>query len=899
MKTKLNGKSFEFEPRHDETAIDVLRDRAGLTGTKMACGGGICGACTVRVDGVPKCSCLLPATQMDGADIRTIEEYGVDNLHPIQRAFMANEGLQCGFCTPGFVNEGIAFYDKWRAEHGTSEPSKHEVALAMGGHLCRCAAYVGIYASIQKACAGEYDDTAETEVHRVEAPLKVTGAAKYTVDIEFEGQLEGKILRSKHAHANIKSIDWTEAEQVDGVHAVVDLLGNERKVRWFGQPIAGIAATDERTALLAMKKIKVDYDVLPAAIGTEAAAKDDAPTVWERDARDGIPSAAEGIDLPYRWKNNVGHVPSDIAISTFRGKAKRALERARSNAPSTVVERTYVSNQQAHTALEPRAAIAKWDSQEVLHVEASSQSVFLVHLELAEHYDLDPDNVTVNGKYIGGAFGAKGGLYPEIVFAADLARAAKAPVRVVNSRVEELSYAGARTGSRAEIALTVKSDGSPEAMKFHAFGDGGIAAGAAPAAFYWMMSPSGLKRDFSDNMIVNNTPPTLPMRAPDAPQKRWAVEQAIDEAAVLNDMDPVVLRRKWAADHKIQHRLLDWVETIPQWRDRNKTAGADTGRFKRGIGLAQAKWMFLYHPHTEIKVTASPDGFTAFNATQDVGNGIRTSIAKAMEDTLGISRNDLTVEIGDSNLPIGCMSTGSQGAVSVYPTTVKACEKVIEHLVKEASGRMGLGDVRAAKGGVDHSDGFMAWNDILKVAEPFEASDIRGAEPMYMGMRMPMAMMGQTMPAMGQNMSQSVLVTEVEVDTKLGKVRPINVWSGMACGKIHLPELANSQMYGGIIQGLGFALYEEKVIDPQTGATLSANMNDYRIPGIGDVPDIHIHYDQEGFEFVRGGGIGLAEHATVPIAASVGNAVYHATGWRPTQTPITPHDVVIGLEQQS
>ena len=897
MKTTINGRSFEFEPRSDETAIDVLRDRAGLTGTKMACGGGICGACTVRVNGTPKCSCLLPATHMDGADIRTIEEHDVDNLHPVQRAFMANEGLQCGFCTPGFVNEGIAFYDRWREAHGKTEPSKHDVALAMGGHLCRCAAYVGIYAAIQKACAGAYDDVTDSPVHRVDAPLKVTGAAKYTSDIQFEGQLEGVILRSKHAHANIKAIDWSEAENIDGVDSVIGLLSDEKKVRWFGQPLAAIAAVDERTARQALKKIKVDYEVLPAAIGTEIAAKEDAPTVWKKDARDGIPSAAEGIDLPYRWKNNVGHVPSDLAISTFRGKAKRALAKVRTEAPSKLVERTYVSNQQAHTALEPRSAIAKWDGTQSLHVEASSQSVFLLHLELAEHFDIDPDHVTVNGKFIGGAFGAKGGLYQEIVIAAELARAANAPVRITNSRVEELSYAGARTGSRAEVELSVKTDGSPDAMKFHTFGDAGIAAGAAPAAFYWMMSPSGLKRDFSDNIIVNNTPPTMPMRAPDAPQKRWAVEQAIDEAAVLNEIDVVDLRRKWAADHKIQHRLLDWVEMIPEWRDRTATASADSGRFKRGIGLAQAKWMFLYHPHTEIRVTSSPKGFTAFNATQDVGNGIRTSIAKAMEDTLGVSRHDLTIEIGDSELPVGCMSTGSQGTVSVYPTAVTACKKVIEHLTDQAQKRMGLSDARATKGGVEHSEGYMPWDDILKVAEPFEYTDTRGAEPMYMGIRLPMAMMGQTMPAMGQRMSQSVLVAQVEVDTKLGKVRPINVWSGMACGKIHLRELANSQMYGGIIQGLGFALYEEKVIDPQTGATLSANMNDYRIPGIGDTPDIHIHYDEEGFEFVRGGGIGLAEHATIPIAAAVGNAVYHATGWRPTQTPITPHDVLTGLVQ--
>ncbi|MEL6986402.1 MAG: 2Fe-2S iron-sulfur cluster-binding protein [Bacteroidota bacterium] len=321
MKTIINGQSLEFEPRHDETAIEVIRERAKLTGTKMACGGGICGACTVLVDNVPKCSCLMPATQMDGADIQTIERHGLESLHPIQRAFMANEGLQCGFCTPGFINEGIAFYDRWRAEQGKSKPSKHDIALAMGGHLCRCGAYMGIYEAIQKACIGEYDDVTDSVIHRYDAPEKVTGIAKYTVDIEFEGQLEGKILRSAYPHAIVKSIDKSAAESMEGVRAIVDLMKVGEKVRWVGQPIAGIAAENEQIALEALKLIEVDYEILPAAVGTEAASKKDAPTIWEKDKRDEIPSAAEEIDFPYKWENNVGHVPSDLVISPLRGRA--------------------------------------------------------------------------------------------------------------------------------------------------------------------------------------------------------------------------------------------------------------------------------------------------------------------------------------------------------------------------------------------------------------------------------------------------------------------------------------------------------------------------------------------------------------------------------------------------
>ncbi|MEL6986403.1 MAG: molybdopterin cofactor-binding domain-containing protein [Bacteroidota bacterium] len=568
----------------------------------------------------------------------------------------------------------------------------------------------------------------------------------------------------------------------------------------------------------------------------------------------------------------------------------------RKERPKSLTEQVYINHQQAHTALEPHAAVAKWDGSK-LHVVVSSQSVVAVRNELAHHFDIELENITVEGKYIGGSFGAKGGLYREIIAAVTMALAATAPVRVVNSRFEELAYAGTRTGSKGEVVLAVKKDGTPSAMHFHSYGDAGIAAGAAPAAVYWLMAPKSLRKDFSDNIIINNIPPTLPFRAPDGPAKRWVIESAIDEAAARNGINPVEIRRKWWPDHEIKNRLLDWVESIPQWQERKQEAGADNGRFKRGIGLAMAQWMFLYHPHTKVKVSSSPAGFKVSCGSQDVGNGTRTALAKAVEDTLGISRHKAIIEIGDSELPIGPMSTGSQTTVSVYPTTVTACEKVIEHLIKESETKLGLINPQTSAGGLEHSGGFVTWEEVLKVAEPFEYTDKREAEPMFMGLRFA-TMKKETNPSNGPRFSHTAVVTEVEVDTLLGKIRPINVWTSLAVGKIRVKELATSQMYGGAIQGLGYALYEQKTFDLKTGHVLSGNLNDYRIPGIGDMPNIHVHFYEEGYEEVRGMGIGLAELCAIGIAASVGNAVFHATGWRPTNTPITPSDVLKGLERK-
>jgi xanthine dehydrogenase YagR molybdenum-binding subunit len=189
----------------------------------------------------------------------------------------------------------------------------------------------------------------------------------------------------------------------------------------------------------------------------------------------------------------------------------------------------------------------------------------------------------------------------------------------------------------------------------------------------------------------------------------------------------------------------------------------------------------------------------------------------------------------------------------------------------------------------------MPWPEILAVAEPFSYTDKRGAERGPLGLRLNLSR-GESDPAIGMHMGHGVVVTEVEVDTMLGKIRPRNVWTAVAVGKIFVPELARSQMYSGVIHGLGYALYEQKQYDFKTGHTLSANLNDYRIPGIGDTPEIHVHFDEQGYEDVRGQGIGLAELAIIGVAASAGNAVYHATGWRPMQTPITPQAVVAGMK---
>src|SRR5579864_59058 len=235
----INGRTETLPDDPEALLIDVLRDRLRLTGTKLVCGAGVCGACTVLVDGAPLVSCLLPAKAVAGKTITTVEGIGAGKLHPVQRAFMALDALQCGFCTPGFIVEAAAFHDAWRNANGATTPPRETVAAALSGHLCRCGAYAAILRAVGEACAGRFDGEAAAPP-RVEAQAKVTGAAKYTVEIRHDGQLEGLVLRARHAHQRIFAVDLAPALAIPGVKAAVSLLGENQTVRFVGAPIAAL-----------------------------------------------------------------------------------------------------------------------------------------------------------------------------------------------------------------------------------------------------------------------------------------------------------------------------------------------------------------------------------------------------------------------------------------------------------------------------------------------------------------------------------------------------------------------------------------------------------------------------------------------------------------------------------
>ena len=381
----INGRLAPLPDDLDALLIDVVRDDLNLTGTKLVCGSGVCGACTVLIDGAPVASCLMPARAAMDKSVTTIEGIGAEKLHPVQKAFMVHDALQCGFCTPGFIVEAAAFHDRWRATKGSAVPSREEIGAALSGHLCRCGAYDGIFSAVAAACAGQFDG-GDIVSPRIEARDKVTGSAKYTVDIHHDGQLEGVILRSQEAHARIGDLDLAPALTIPGVSAAISLLGEDRIVRYVGAPIAAVAAKDRKTALAAIAAVRIRSDRLPSAIGLDEARKPDAPVVFDKANRKKAGNVSEGGGSPAPWKANI-RGPS-AAFSHKPKKVRSWVEGARKENNPLLVEGTFRTGTQSHACLEPHATVARFDDDR-LTVHASTQAVFQLMELIAKRYKLE------------------------------------------------------------------------------------------------------------------------------------------------------------------------------------------------------------------------------------------------------------------------------------------------------------------------------------------------------------------------------------------------------------------------------------------------------------------------------------------------------------------------------
>ncbi|MGO9797959.1 MAG: xanthine dehydrogenase family protein molybdopterin-binding subunit [Candidatus Binatus sp.] len=688
---------------------------------------------------------------------------------------------------------------------------------------------------------------------RVDGPLKATGAAHYTYDIELPGMLYGAILRSPWPHARIGGIDLSAAEHLDGVRAVLAL--EDREIRFAGQEVAAVAAISSDLAADALKLIKVDYQTMRFVLNMDRAMADSAPRVF-----------GSGSNVGRTSTSSVGNVAHGLEVA------------------ANTIEATYTTAVQTHVCLETHGAVASFNpAGDRLTVWCSTQGVFSVRDDLAVYFSLPPDNVRVVCEFLGGGFGSKFGATPEMIIAARLARATGVPVKVMLPRGDEHRSTGNRPNSEQKVRLGVDHGGKLTAIEVVARGSGGINGGAGSAdPFKSVYRCANIRTE--ERNIYTNAGPASPMRAPGWPQGCFALELAMDEMARKAGIDRLEIRRRnsdnpvRAAEYEIGARAFGWAE--------KDSAPKSSGAVKRGVGVASAEWHAVGVSGPEAQAIAHRDGSVEVRVgTQDIGTGTRTILAIVAAEELGLRVDRVKSEIGDTRFLFSVPSGGSLSAPSNTPAVRQAAAHLKDKLFRIAAPILG-----AEPGDLEASDGFirvrtnpsraLAFGDVCKRI-PGDSISAQGERvPNYGGFRTDQA---------------GCQFAEVEVDTETGIVRVTHVVAVHDAGRIIDPLMARSQVNGGILMGIGFALFEDRRMDPQLGIMVNPTMDDYKLPGSLDVPRIDVTFFEVANGITNTGVMGLGEVAHVASAAAVACAVYDAIGAPVRSLPMTPDRVLAAL----
>jgi xanthine dehydrogenase YagR molybdenum-binding subunit len=507
---------------------------------------------------------------------------------------------------------------------------------------------------------------------------------------------------------------------------------------------------------------------------------------------------------------------------------------------------------------------------------------------------------------MGGGFGAKFGIGNFGVLAVHLSKKAGAPVRLMLDRKEEHLVGGNRPNSVQEIKIGAKKDGTLTAIHLVSHGTGGTGTGAGtggPAKNLYPC-PNIL---VEENDVFVHAGPAAAFRAPGFPQGAFAMEQSIDELAEKIGMDPVALRDKIDFDEDQGGRNVDSAARRVERRigaekigwSRRKPAGADPGPVKRGIGMAQAVWYRIVDMDAACEVRVMRDGSVELrSAVQDIGTGVRTALAQVVAEELGLKPADINIRIGDTEFPSGVASGGSRTTGSITPAARNAAHQVRKRFIAEVASALGgrpegytLRDGKLIVGDDGgRSISFKAAAAKLKT-EQVSATTSRAQD--YGGFATPWRTGG-----MGIGSAGGVQFAEVAVDTETGIIKVERVVAVHDCGRPINPLALESQINGGVLQGISYALYESRVLDRRAGVMLNANLEQYKILGARETPKIEVTILEEyhGRSSTDAGGIG--EPATVPTAAAVANAVYNAIGARVRELPMTPARVLEALARK-
>jgi CO/xanthine dehydrogenase Mo-binding subunit len=731
---------------------------------------------------------------------------------------------------------------------------------------------------------------------------KVTGRAQYGADFNLPGMLVGRILRSPHAHARIRSIDTSKAEALPGVKAVVtakdfpeqkfEYVGPERvaqnfwhitrnimareKTLYEGHAVAAVAAIDAITAQEALELIEVDYEVLPHAIDVDEAMKPDAPLLFEDQITRGIdPPPTKPSNISKRVEFKLGDVAAGFA------------------AADVVIEKEFKTAAVHQAYIEPHACTVRFDADGTAEVWASSQGHFVVRALTAKVCGMGVGQIRVYPAEIGGGFGGKTVVYLEPV-ALMLSKKSGRPVKIVMTREDTFKATGPTSGASMRVKMGVTRDGKLTAAE----GEFRFQAGAFPGspvmnACMCAFAPYDIANVHSIGYdVVCNRPKSAAYRAPGSPISAFGVESVLDMLAKKIGMDPLELRRKNAAKPgtqtvygpKLAHGgYLETVEALINHPDYKKPLGPNQGR-----GVASGFW-FNGGGESSATVQVNADGtITIATGSPDIG-GSRASMALMAAETLGIDYNQVRSIVADTaSVGYTHVTGGSRVTFATGMAVVDACKKVVNDLRARAAMMWDV-DVE----GVIWEDG---------QAKPASSNVGDFAPVPFKELAAKMALTGGPVTAAasvnagGMAPGFSTQFCDVEVDPETGKVTILRYVAAQDVGTAIHPSYVEGQIQGGVAQGVGWALNEEYIYN-QKGQLENAGFLDYRLPVASDLPMIEaimIEVPNPQHPF---GAKGVGEVNIVPPMAAVANAIDHAIHRRLTSLPMSPPRILAALAE--
>ena len=723
---------------------------------------------------------------------------------------------------------------------------------------------------------------------RYDGPAKVMGKGKYTADVNLPGMLYGRMVDATIPHGRIISVDTSAAEKLPGVRAVyviehvygvaelrdpkLETPSRFPVVRYAGQPIAGVAAVSQQIANDAAKLVRVQYDTMPFVVDRSDARSDSAPVVFPGPA-DAAGSAGGGGGPKNVPQTGNVHGPQRKTI----GDTKKGLADS-----DVIVEGEYFTQVQTHSALETHGFVVDWKPEEIT-IYASTQGTSSVRDEFAEVFKLPKSKVRVITEYMGGGFGAKFGAGNEGVVAANLSRKANAPVKLMLDRRQEHIVSN-RPDSHQKLKIGAKQDGTLTAIELTSYGTAGVGTGAGTAgpATNMYKCPNLLTEEYD---VFINAGPGAAFRAPGHPQGCFAFEQTIDDLAVKLNMDPLTLREKIDESPARKAERAVILERT-NWRNR-RPAGSDTGPIKRGMGVAQSVWYRFVSMNSSCEVRISRDGSVELmSAVQDLGTGTKTLLAIIVAEEFAIPPASVVIRIGDTRFPIGPDSGGSVTAGSITPAVRNAAYQAKQKLFAAVAPQFNT-----------TADNFILQNgSIVLKNDPSRSYTLK-----QITAKLPTAEISAQSTRVPDYSKErltygGVDYVELAVDTETGRVHIEKVFGAHDCGRPINPLGVISQINGGILQGISYALFEQRIMDRNAGYMLNANLENYKIIGAREVPQIDIVLVENYIAQSSTDAAGIGESAgIITLAAAIGNAFYNATGVRMRKIPMTPANVLSAL----